>query len=85
MGLVGILAGLALLIGLTYRGWSVLLLAPLADYTVLEDSADQTYDLSLRFADADVTNGNGDALASVSLTSHHSRTGVRRYLSCAVG
>lgn len=30
MGLVGILLGLALLIGLAYRGWSVLLLAPAA-------------------------------------------------------
>jgi H+/gluconate symporter-like permease len=30
MGLVGILVGLALLIGLAYRGWSVLLLAPVA-------------------------------------------------------
>ena len=28
MGLLGILAALALLIGLAYRGWSVLLLAP---------------------------------------------------------
>ncbi len=30
MGLLGILAGLALLVALAYRGWSVLLLAPLA-------------------------------------------------------
>jgi H+/gluconate symporter-like permease len=30
MGLIGILLGLALLIGLAYRGWSVLLLAPVA-------------------------------------------------------
>jgi H+/gluconate symporter-like permease len=30
MGLLGILAGLALLVGLAYRGWSVLLLAPAA-------------------------------------------------------
>ncbi|WP_144185268.1 GntP family permease [Elioraea rosea] len=30
MGLLGILAGLVLLIGLAYRGWSVLLLAPIA-------------------------------------------------------
>jgi H+/gluconate symporter-like permease len=30
MGLLGILLGLALLVGLAYRGWSVLLLAPLA-------------------------------------------------------
>ncbi len=30
MGLIGILVGLGLLIGLAYRGWSVLLLAPLA-------------------------------------------------------
>jgi H+/gluconate symporter-like permease len=30
LGLVGILAGLGLLIGLAFRGWSVLLLAPLA-------------------------------------------------------
>ena len=30
MGLVGILLGLALLIGFAYRGWSVLLLAPAA-------------------------------------------------------
>ena len=30
MGLVGILLGLALLIWLAYRGWSVLLLAPAA-------------------------------------------------------
>jgi H+/gluconate symporter-like permease len=30
MGLIGILLGLALLIGLAYRGWSVLLLAPAA-------------------------------------------------------
>ena len=30
MGLLGILAGLAILIGLSFRGWSVLLLAPLA-------------------------------------------------------
>jgi hypothetical protein len=30
LGLIGILFGLALLIWLSYRGWSVLLLAPLA-------------------------------------------------------
>jgi H+/gluconate symporter-like permease len=30
MGLIGILAGLAVLVGLAYRGWSVLLLAPVA-------------------------------------------------------
>ena len=30
MGLLGIAAGLALLIALAYRGWSILLLAPLA-------------------------------------------------------
>ena len=30
MGLLGIFAALALLIGLSYRGWSVLLLAPAA-------------------------------------------------------
>ena len=30
LGLVGILIGLGLLIWLAYRGWSVLLLAPLA-------------------------------------------------------
>ena len=28
MGLAGILAGLALLVALSFRGWSVLLLAP---------------------------------------------------------
>ncbi|HPM81171.1 MAG TPA: tandem-95 repeat protein, partial [Candidatus Anammoximicrobium sp.] len=38
------------------------LLAPLADYTVLEDAADDIYNLALRFADDDVTNGNGDNL-----------------------
>lgn len=30
MGLLGILLALALLIGMAYRGWSVLLLAPAA-------------------------------------------------------
>ena len=30
IGLLGILVGLGLLIGLAFRGWSVLLLAPLA-------------------------------------------------------
>jgi H+/gluconate symporter-like permease len=30
MGLLGILLGLALLVGLAYRGWSVLILAPIA-------------------------------------------------------
>ena len=30
LGLLGILAGLGLLISLSYRGWSVLLLAPAA-------------------------------------------------------
>jgi H+/gluconate symporter-like permease len=30
MGLIGILLGLALLMWLAYRGWSVLLVAPLA-------------------------------------------------------
>ena len=30
MGLIGILIALALLIGLAYRGWSILLLAPAA-------------------------------------------------------
>jgi hypothetical protein len=30
MGLIGILLGLALLIGFAYRGWSVLLLTPVA-------------------------------------------------------
>ena len=30
MGLLGILLGLALMLGLSFRGWSVLILAPLA-------------------------------------------------------
>ena len=34
MGLLGIFAALALLIGLSYRGWSVLLLAPAAALVV---------------------------------------------------
>ena len=37
MGLLGILLALGVLIGLAYRGWSVLLLAPVA--ALLADSA----------------------------------------------
>ena len=39
MGLLGILLGLALLIGLAYRGWSVLLLAPVAAMVAALDAA----------------------------------------------
>ena len=31
MGLLGIILGLAVLVGLSFRSWSVLVLAPLAD------------------------------------------------------
>ena len=37
LGLVGILAGLGLLIWLAFRGWSVLLLAPAAGDEALDD------------------------------------------------